>query len=328
MRTRATTVAVIASAAVLLASPPSPAQPRPAKAPPAPAASTPDPSAEARTHFNQGVAFAKKGDWPKAYTAFLEAWKRKTHPQIALNLGRAEMEIGKYRDSIAHLHYHLEHTEAGDPDMPTSRRWLTESEKKVARLEITVDVAGSEVFVDGVLEGKAPLSGRVLVDPGAHRVEVVRGTAREARTVEVTQGASVRVSFEPAPRDTGREPPPERVVLVDAPLAWRTPVLVTGGALSVAGLAIGGVCLGLSLDQGAAADTAAQDPYGRDAMVKAAEGEARFRSGMLWGFVGAGVALAGTAAVFLLAPAPKKGHVQGAVGFGAHGPSLSIQGAF
>lgn len=325
---RAATVAVITGAALLLGSPPSPAQPRPAKAPPAPTASTPDPSAEARAHFNQGVTFAKKGEWPKAYAAFLEAWKLKTHPQIALNLGRAEMEIGKYRDSIAHLHYHLEHAEAGDPDMPTSRRWLTESEKKVARLEITVDVAGSEVLVDGVLEGKAPLSGRVLVDPGAHRVEVVRGTAREARTVEVAQGASVRVSFGAAEPEPEPALPAERVVLVDAPVEWRTAALISGGALSVAGLAMGGVFLGLSLDRGAAADAAARDPSGRDAMVKAAEDEASFRSAMVWGFAGAGVALAGTAAVFFLVPKSKKGQVQGAVGFGARGPSLSIQGAF
>jgi hypothetical protein len=330
VKTRAATITLLSSAALLLAQPSVRSFAQPAKAPTA--GDKADPAATARSRFNEGVAFAKREQWPRAYSAFLEAWKLKEHPQIALNLGRAEMELGKHRDAFAHLRYVLDHGEPGSPDMKLAREWLTEVEKKVGRLAITVDAAGAEVLVDGVSQGTSPLAGAVIVDPGKHEIEIRRPSGSETRIVEVAGGGTAEVKLEAAkksPDDTGQPPPPTpTVVVVESPRAWRTPVLITGGVLSAAGLALGGAFLGISLDRGAALTAAALDKNGRDAMLQAANDEALARNGMLWSFVGAGVALAGTAAVFFLVKPSPGPSVQGKVGFGTGGPTVSVQGSF
>lgn len=328
VRARAAIAPILLGASLLLAQAAAPAfaQPRPAKAPPAQA----DPAAEARARFNEGVAFAKKQQWQKAYAAFAEAWKLKTHPQIALNLGRAEMEVGKNRDAVAHLQLVVDHAEAADADRRLAREWLAELDGKVGRLAITVDVAGAEVLVNGVPQGKSPLPSAVIVDPGKQEIEIRRGSGPETRIVEVTAGATVELKFEAAKKEPDAPPlPPARtIVVMESPRPWRTPLLVTGGSLSVAGLVLGGVFLGLSLDKASAKQQVAQDPYGFAAMADAAESEALFKNGMLWSFVGAGVAIAGTTALFFTTRPSAGPRVQGGFRFGGHGASALIQGEF
>jgi tetratricopeptide (TPR) repeat protein len=120
---------------------PAPSHAQPAA--PSPKAASPADAAKARERFTQGVAFAKKNDWKNAYAAFLEAWKLKEHPQVALNLGRAELETGKYQDAIEHLRYCIDQSPAGDPDITLARDWLVQAEKKAAKLTVTVDIDGA-----------------------------------------------------------------------------------------------------------------------------------------------------------------------------------------
>lgn len=292
-----------------------------------------DPAAAARARFNEGVALAKKQQWQEAHVAFAEAWKLKKHPQIALNLGRAEMRIGKNRDAFAHLSYVVDEAETAEADRALARGWLAELDKKVGRLAITVDTTGAEVLVNGVSQGKSPLEGNVIVDPGKHEIEVRRGSEVERRIVEVTAGATAEVKLvqEAKAEDTRGEqgprlPPTQVVVVGDRPPAWRTPALIGGSALAAGGLIVGGVFLGLSLDRAGAKEQAAKEPHGFEAEVLAAEDEAAFKNVMLWSFVGAGVALAGTATLFFLTRAPAKPAVQGAVSFGMGGASIVIRG--
>jgi tetratricopeptide (TPR) repeat protein len=297
------------------------------KASPAGAAPSADPDARARTRFKEGVAFAKKGEWQRAYTAFIESWDHKNHPQIALNLGRAEMEIGKYRDSVTHLRYFVDNADPKDPDLKLAREWLAEAEKKVARLDITVDVAGVEVLVDGASVGKSPLAGAVLVDPGKHEIELRRDAGHERRTVEVATGETQQVKLQagkeqPVP---GTQPPaPPDVVVDNGAPPWRTPALITGTTLAVAGLVLGGVSLGLSFERAGAKDSAANDPFGLDAATRAAEEHALFQNMMVWGFVGASVAAAGTVTLFFLTQSPTKPKVEAARG-PAIAPALGVR---
>lgn len=282
--------------------------------------------------FKEGVAFAKKEVWQKAYEAFLEAWKSKQHPQIALNLGRAELEIGKYRDAIEHLGYCVSHAEAGDPDAALARGWLTEAEKKVARLVITVDVAGAGVRVDDAVAGNAPLEGPVLVDPGKHVVQAALGERRVESAVSIETGASLKVELRlPAAGTataTARLPPGTAPGPATAPGAFpvRTVVLIGGGAGTLIGLGIGALMGGLSLQKQSEREGCSADPYGRDCAVRAEADRASLARGSLAGFVGGGLFAAGTAAYLIFGPKESKVVVAPAVS-GA-GVGLSVQGRF
>lgn len=79
--------------------------------PGAPAAQAGDTgTAAARAAHERGLAARARGDWPAAYAAFVEAWERKHHWEIAVNLGEAEMVLGKYEDAVEHLSF-----AAGEP---------------------------------------------------------------------------------------------------------------------------------------------------------------------------------------------------------------------
>jgi hypothetical protein len=294
MRTRA---AIVALTTLLLTghAARSLAQPRPSGA-----SGDAGSSALARTRFSEGVAFAKKKEWQRAYGAFLEAWKLKAHPQIALNLGRAEIETGKYRDAMEHLQYCVDHAEAGDPDLKLARDWLAEARQKAGKLAIAVDVAGADVLVDGVLEGKAPLPGPVLVDPGKHLVEVTRGQQRAERSVQVETGGSVVVELRlppetpSSPSSRADSPPPSSTPL-------RTVALIGGAAGTLAGLAVGATLGALSLQKQAERNVCTTQTE-RACWGPIEAERAAMARGSLGGFIGAGLFAAGTAAVLLFVP--------------------------
>lgn len=238
MNSRSTAI-ITRLALVGLAGASSPSFAQPAK--PAPSSGTPgatsppeDPTVKARERFIDGVRFVKKKAWQAAYEAFRDAWRLKEHPQIALNLGRVEIEIGKQRDAIEHLQYWLEKSPPEDPDSVLARGWISEAKKKVATLRITVQGTGAEVRIDGQPVGTSPLPPEIYVDPGKHTVEVGKGTARDEVTVECQAGSTSEVKLTPkvaqAPAVASSSAPTVTAQTGDAPPAPRGE-LVLGGAV-------------------------------------------------------------------------------------------------
>ncbi len=94
--------------------------------PGAPAAQARDAgTAAARAAHERGLAARARGDWPAAYAAFVEAWEHKHHWEIAVNLGEAEMVLGKYEDAVAHLSF-----AAGEPGFQGRSPHLVEAERQ------------------------------------------------------------------------------------------------------------------------------------------------------------------------------------------------------
>lgn len=264
---------------------------RPCLAQPPPGAASPDPDALARSRFSEGVAFAKRSVWPKAYDAFVEAWKLKRHPQIALNLGRAEIETGRYADAVLHLRYVVEELPPGDADLKLARDWLGEAEGKVARLAVTVDVAGAEVLVDGAARGTSPIADPVLLDPGKHTLEVKLGERLYTEDVEVASGASasVDVKLPAAPAATSPSFPS------------RTVILAGGAGLTVIAAGVGATLGGLALQKQSERDLCTQEVR-RDCWVQAEADRAAMARGSAAGLAAAGLFAVGTAAYLLFAP--------------------------
>jgi len=300
---------------------PSGAAPPPAAAsgvapPPAAASGPADASGQARAHFSEGVALAKQSQWQRAYVAFHAAWTLKEHPQIALNLGRAEMEIGKYRDAIAHFQYCITRSEAGDPDAVLARGWIVEARSKVAKLVIRVDTGGARLLVDDAFVGTAPLSAPVLVDPGEHLVRATLEDKHVQRKVVVEMGGSLEVALGLQPdASLPLGPQPAR------PVSARTAVLIGGGAGAAVGLGIGAVLGGLALEQRAKRD-ACVEANDRDCWIAGESERVTLARGSFAGFVGGGLLAAGTAAYLIFGPKDSRVAVSPAVS--ATGASFAI----
>jgi hypothetical protein len=288
-----------------------------------------DPSLKdkAKNYVKSGDRSAAAGEWEDAYADYSIAWTMFQDWEIALGLGKAAYRTRHYAEAFERLSYSLREA-PGNRVSPKQRTevatMIADAKTKTGTLAIAA-AAGAEVFVDRAPVGKTPLSAAVRVDPGKHEIEIRRGAAGETKTVEVAAGAGVDVSFV-APRVPDAKPPVALVPTTSG--AWRTGVVIGGGALTVAGLAIGGISLGFALDKGAAKQAAASDPSGLDATRTAAAAEADARNVALWGFVGAGIAAAGTAVLYFATRPAAKSKLQGAVGFDGNGPSIVVQGQF
>jgi tetratricopeptide (TPR) repeat protein len=108
----------------------------------------------ARERFKEGVAYFDKKDFAKARVAFLQAYALKKHPAVLLNLAQSELRSGHEADAAKHFAQYLrEHKDATDAERQGAETGLTAAKALVAEVTLSVDANGSEVYVDGDLEG-------------------------------------------------------------------------------------------------------------------------------------------------------------------------------
>lgn len=159
----------------------------------------------ARERFKEGVAYFDKKDFAKARVAFLQAYALKKHPAVLLNLAQSELRSGHEADAAKHFSQYLrEHKEATDAERQGADTGLTAAKALVAEVALEVDGTGAEVYVDGDLEGQAPLPGPVYLTPGPHRLEARKDgkSASSDLTATAGQTTSLRLSLGHAAKQT------------------------------------------------------------------------------------------------------------------------------
>ncbi|MEZ4310009.1 MAG: hypothetical protein R3F14_18370 [Polyangiaceae bacterium] len=213
----------------------------------------PTPLDKAMEFVKHGDDSAKAGEWEDAYADYSIAWSMYQGWETARGVGESAAKTGHHAEAVARLTLFLKSApEASVPQKERDRiqAIIDESIKQTGTLTI-VAPEGGDVLIDRNAAGKTPLPEAVRLDPGKHEVEIRRGDTGETKFVEITAGQSADLKFEPkAPTQ----------VFIEPENKWRTPVLITGSTLTVAGLALGGVFLGLSFDRAAAKEKAAEDP--------------------------------------------------------------------
>jgi hypothetical protein len=172
----------------------------------------PDAIAEARQHFDRGVALFEHRDFDGALAEFLRAQQLSGRPSVWFNIGATYHQLHRYPEAMEALRRYLAEASAANPRQRTeAERSLREIEALIARLRIVAEPADASVVVDG----RAVTPGaEVLVGPGRHLIEVAaEGFRAERREVVVASGDTqhVRVSLAPLPRApvTALPPPPE-----------------------------------------------------------------------------------------------------------------------
>jgi hypothetical protein len=169
-----------------------------------------DDSARAARIYSAGVAAAREDRWQDAYAAYLEAWKLKQHFQIAANLARAELKLGKYRDAAEHIAFFLREAEGvSELDRARARQMLDEAKARIATLTLAVSRPGATVLVDGAPAGISPLSREVYVEPGERTIEAqLQGEPTARASVVLAAGASQTVELRLAERAAAAIQPP------------------------------------------------------------------------------------------------------------------------
>jgi hypothetical protein len=150
----------------------------------------------ARERFKEGVAYFDKKDFAKARVAFLQAYALKKHPAVLLNLAQSELRSGHEADAAKHFAQYLrEHKDATDAERQGAETGLTAAKALVAEVLLSVDANGAEIYVDGDLEGQAPLPGSVYLAPGPHEIQARKEGKSATTTVNAAAGQSNSVSL-------------------------------------------------------------------------------------------------------------------------------------
>jgi len=238
-----------------------------------------DPAADAKRaelekHFNAGIEFAGKRQWPKAVEELMAAYRIKPLPQIAGNLGEAELQVGNYRDAAEHVEKYLREedpTQVTAADRKRAEAWLAKAKKNVAALSIRVTLpagaapsgggaggsaeaevpSGVEVLVDDKKIDLSPFPKEIYVEPGKHTIvaRTKTGNARDEVWGEYPKGTAQEVKLElkevpvAAPTATASATATGGKVETGGP---NTKIVIGGGVVAGVFVVAGAVLAGLS----------------------------------------------------------------------------------
>lgn len=223
--------------------------------------------AQARTHFDHGVALAKQRQYREALGEFQLAYAAFPNYGVLYNIGQALILLDRPSAAVAALERYLAE---GGLEVASGRRREVEASiarqrEKTGTITLSITPNGALVFVDEEPIGRSPLASAVRVDPGPHRIRAAldSGTTREL-TIDVAARQELSAQLDLAPAEvpppapvlpaspvTAPLPAPARAV-PPAPPAPRPPRRATdhaaqrtlGYALGAVGIALSGVAVG------------------------------------------------------------------------------------
>ncbi|HEY4103881.1 MAG TPA: tetratricopeptide repeat protein [Polyangiaceae bacterium] len=203
-----------------------------AAAPPAHGSDDDATVAMARERFKEGVAYFDQKQYDKARAAFVQAYALKKHPAVLLNLAQSELRSSHEADAAKHFAAYLrEAKDATDAEKQAAEAGLTAAKVAVAEVDVSIDERDAEIYVDGNLEGNAPLSSPLYLAPGSHTIEARKDGKTASQQVNAAVGKHSVVELEfaakpkPAPKpaaaavpsDEGTPPPEESAPEMAAP---------------------------------------------------------------------------------------------------------------
>jgi hypothetical protein len=152
--------------------------------------------AKAEALVDQAVELRRNGDDEGALALLLQAYGMGHLPRATGQLGLCEQALGRWPEADTYL------TEAlkaeSDPWVKRNRRALEDAivivKGHLARVEMQGEPDGAEVWVNGVLVGKLPLTAPVRVGAGEIEIELrTPGSAPETKTIRLEAGQYQRI---------------------------------------------------------------------------------------------------------------------------------------
>jgi len=258
----------------------------------------------ARRAFREGLGAFDEGDHEAALRAFQRSFELRPVPSVLFNIARTYEGLRRYPEAIRTYERYLRE----EVSVPPARRRLVRDEMErltrlIAPLEVTVSPPGARIRIDGeeVEAGSIPLA------PGEHLLEVsAPGHATERREIAAEAGRRLELQIELMPaEDPARlavtSTPPGATVEIDGESQgvspWSGPVAPGPHRLRL-------VLDGYSVGEREVVLTAGQD---RSLQVELSRAENLAESPVLWGLVGAAVAIGVGVGVFFALYEPPQG---------------------
>jgi hypothetical protein len=167
-----------------------------AQAPTPPPAAAEDPAlAQAKIHFQQGVALFNDGNFGGALAEFEAAYKVRSSPGVLYNIGLTQKALFRYSDAIASLERYKNEEQKITPERRAEVEQLVrEMRALLADVTLNIEPAGSTVLVDGRTLGQSPFDKPLGIAAGNHVVEVQHEGYKPARR-EVMISAGVPLTL-------------------------------------------------------------------------------------------------------------------------------------
>ncbi len=200
-----------------------------------------DSKAEARKHFDRGVALSQQKNYPEAVKELKRAYELNPDFAVLFELGEAYAAAGQPVQAADALGRYLG---AGGTQIPDERRRQVEAEivrqeARIATVTVTADLSGAVIRLDSVEIGRTPLPASIRLGAGVHTIDAsLAGYLPYEQKLDLAGGEHREVEF------TFRQQPGAAGALVSpagGALVSRTTVAYVVGAVGVAALAVGGV---------------------------------------------------------------------------------------
>lgn len=159
-----------------------------------------DDTARARQLFEEGVEFADQGQFQEAANRFRQVLQIRSAAAVQYNLALALVELGEYVEARDLLQQVERDSSARQPMRRDARRVRQRIEPKIAHLtiELTDDVEGVEVVVDGRPLSSMDLGVRMAVDPGRHTIGMrYNGRSVGTQPIDLVEGGERTLRLTP-----------------------------------------------------------------------------------------------------------------------------------
>jgi tetratricopeptide (TPR) repeat protein len=170
-----------------------------AQSPPSPAAAESEsPKQEAARRFEHAIKLYEEGDYALALAEFERVYELVPDYRVLYNIGQVNLQLGRYARALRTLR---EYVSRGGSELPAERRSAVQTEleslaARTASIELEVSPAGAELFIDGTVVGKSPLTEPIVVDVGERTVQArLSGHFPRAQTLTLAGGDRRRVAL-------------------------------------------------------------------------------------------------------------------------------------
>lgn len=251
MRTRPIVAALFS--ALILSAATSYAQPPASGAPP-------EAAEEAKTRHERGTQLYADGDYKLALIEFERAYELAPNYKALYNIAQTSSQLGRYAAARRAFEQYLKD---GGAEIPEKRRADVEKDLaslrgRTALVNVTSNVDGAEIVIDGQVVATTPLTAALLVDAGQHTIEARKpGRITSSRPVTLAGTDEVKIEFdlpeEPVPVAPTVLAPIRETTIIQAPESSYTWVgWVLAGTFLAGATATGIVTLSFSSDLDAA----------------------------------------------------------------------------
>jgi tetratricopeptide (TPR) repeat protein len=167
--------------------------------------------AEARAHFEAGIALMRVQNWEGAQLEFERSMETYPTPSALFNIGMCQKAQFLYVEAMETFERYLATyaNEADPAELTELRSMVDELERLLGQITVTVNVTGATVSLDGEDIGTAPLAEPIRVVAGQYAITArLDGYHAAERAVTVTSGDEVDVALaQSRPRGSGSTAP-------------------------------------------------------------------------------------------------------------------------